>query len=224
MKPLAAEREVKERVRHILDAPHLNISRDEIREMAEKVITSLRGDMSIAHIQLYEELSGLAKFIETARQEISLIQPTDIGNTHIPNATDELGAIVGATEEATGIILDSCEKIEKLMPTMDEKTAESVLTSVTKIYEACNFQDLTGQRISKVVHTLDIIDKRVGDLLAAFSDKDFKFVLADTKTKKENAAGKSPAQMSESDLLHGPQLPDEAKRQAEIDAILASFN
>ena len=224
MKPLAAEREVKEKVRHILDAPSLNVSRDEIREMAENVIASLRGDVSVAHIQLYEELSSLAKFIENARHEITSIQPTDIANTHIPSATVELGAIVGATEEATGIILDSCEKIEKLMPTMTPDAAENVLASVTKIYEACNFQDLTGQRISKVVHTLDIIDKRVGDLLAAFSDKDFKFVLADTKSKAENAQGTSPAKMSESDLLHGPQLPDEAKRQAEIDAILASFN
>ncbi|MCX8506837.1 MAG: protein phosphatase CheZ [Alphaproteobacteria bacterium] len=225
MKPLAAEREVKERVRHILDAPSLNVTRDEIREMAEKVIASLRGDMSVAHIQLYDELSGLAKFIETARREISLIQPTDISKTHIPNATDELGAIVGATEEATGTILDSCEKIEKLAPNMSDETAQKMLALVTKIYEACNFQDLTGQRISKVVHTLDIIDKRVADLLAAFSDKDNKFVLADTKPKAENKPSNiAPAQMSESDLLHGPQLPEEAKRQAEIDAILASFN
>ncbi|MDI9349568.1 MAG: protein phosphatase CheZ [Candidatus Symbiobacter sp.] len=224
MKPLAADREVRERVRHILDSPSLNVSREEIREMAEQVIMSLRGDMSISHIQIYQELSGLAKFIESARNEIITIRPNDIGTTHIPNATDELGAIVGATEEATGSILDACENIEKLMPSMSPDIAAKVLISITRIYEACNFQDLTGQRISKVVNTLQIIDKRVAELLSAFSDKDFAGIQAVQPMQAGPKAAGSPASRTDSDLLHGPQLPEEAKRQAEIDAILASFN
>lgn len=235
MKPLAADHEVRERVRHILDAPNLGISREEIQQMAEQIIVSLHGDLTLSHIQLHHELSALAKFIEDARREVNSIRPSDIADTHIPNATDELGAIVGATEEATSTILDSCEKIEKLGEKMPKEVATEVLGSITRIYEACNFQDLTGQRIRKVVNTLEIIDKKVNDLIAAFSDKDFSFTkpVTDTAPGSPGSQGSGapppktetpPSKMADSDLLHGPQLPEEAKRQAEIDAILASFN
>ncbi|MEC7028582.1 MAG: chemotaxis protein CheZ, partial [Pseudomonadota bacterium] len=61
---------------------------------------------------LSEQLISLREIIEEARAQLVAARPGDIRGVHIPNATDELDAVVGATEEATGVIMDSCEHIQ----------------------------------------------------------------------------------------------------------------
>jgi chemotaxis protein CheZ len=180
-----------------------------VASVVEAVVASLSGDMSVADLKLYHELEQLARYIQSAKREIAQIQPQDISE-RIPAATDELDAVVGHTAEATGTILDACEGLEKLASTMPPETAGSVANAVTRIYEACNFQDITGQRITKVVKTLKYIEEKIDALLTAFGEG-----LADVpppppEPEDENAR-----------LMHGPQLPKDANKQADIDAILA---
>src|SRR6202012_3244408 len=91
--------------------------------------------------------------------------------TLLPTATDELDAIVGATEEATNGILQAVEVIEGLTAEMDPAVAEKITDAVTQVYESCNFQDITGQRITKVVKALMHIETKVDALVAAFGDE-----------------------------------------------------
>jgi chemotaxis protein CheZ len=183
-----------------------------IAAIVETVLSSLSGDMSVANLKLYHEIELLAQYIQTAKREIAAIQPRDIRERHIPMATDHLDAVVEATAEATGAILGAAEAIERRTPEMPAETAAAIAAEVTRIYEACNFQDITGQRITKVVGTLKHIETKVDALLAAFGE--------DVNGMAVVAA---PAEADEA-LVNGPQLPGNANNQAEIDALLASLD
>ena len=179
-----------------------------VASVVEAVLASLSGEMSVADLKLYHELQQLARYIAAAKREIAEIEPSDI-NARIPEATDELDAVVEHTAEATGTILDAAEAMEKLAPTLPGEAAASVSGAVTRIYEACTFQDITGQRITKVVNTLKYIEQKIEGLLAAFGNG-----------IGSSATAASP-RSEPSELMAGPQLPSIANKQADIDAILA---
>jgi chemotaxis protein CheZ len=192
----------------------------ELMAMVEGIVASMEGDLSPMSIKLYAELEQLAHFIQKAKSEIAQLRPDEIRDQHLPTATDELEAIVGATETATNGILNAVEQIENLTGEMAPEVAEKVSEAVTQVYESCNFQDITGQRISKVVKALQHIESKVDGLLSAFGDE---------LTKHRGAAQAAPADPSKQDasgdqaLLNGPQLPQAAKGQADIDALFDSL-
>ena len=103
---------------------------------------------------------------------------------------------------------------------MAPEMGEKVTNAVTQVYEACNFQDITGQRITKVVKALKHIESKVDALVGAFGEDIAKYKAAHptTEPKKEHDP------MSAAYLLTGPQLPDNASKQDDIDALLASFD
>jgi chemotaxis protein CheZ len=192
-------------------APPPVLEADAVASVVEAVLASLSGEMSVADLKLYHELQQLARYIAAAKREIAEIEPRDI-NARIPEAADELDAVVEHTAEATGTILDAAESMEKLVPTLAKDASDTVATAVTRIYEACNFQDITGQRITKVVKTLKYIEQKIDALLAAFGDGNGKSRTA------------PPPSDDASRLMAGPQLPAIANTQADIDAILAQLD
>ena len=188
----------------------------EISEVVDSLLQTLTGDVSADDLKVYRELETLAAYIGRAREEIAAIQPREIQAEHIPSATDELDAIVAATEEATGTILDAAEALEGLAEKADEETGREIGEIVTRVYEACNFQDITGQRITKVVKTLQHIEVELDKIVGLFGDDD----------GGEKPKAKKPDDGSKTDesLLNGPQLSENAATQEEIDALLASFD
>jgi chemotaxis protein CheZ len=206
----------KETVAHAETAPNADAKRIETAEITavvEAVMKSLSGDVSLAEFQLYHELQRLADYIQSAKREIAAIRPDDIRAHHIPMATDELDAVVGATAKATGEILDAAETLEKMADTTGAAVGDEIRNVATRIYEACNFQDITGQRITKVVRTLKHIEDKIDALLSAFGEG----------IKAVTPAVAEPPPKDDSQLLHGPQMPAEANKQDDIDAILANL-
>lgn len=189
----------------------------DIIRVVESIVETMEGDLSGSAVKLYHEFELLAVFIKKAKEDITSLCPGEIQAKHIPSATDELDAIVLATERATGEILDSAEKIEATFEEVSEDVRKKLNDATTTIYEACSFQDITGQRISKIVATLREIEAKIDGLVAAFgsqlpsADK-----TGDESPKKEPAGDKG--------LLNGPQLPGEGKSQEEIDALLSDFD
>jgi chemotaxis protein CheZ len=92
----------------------------------------------------------------------------DITDHDIPFATDELDAIVDHTAHATNAILESCEMLDEVAATVSGEAAAKLQEAVTRIYEACSFQDITGQRITKVVGTLKVIEEKVAQIIGTF--------------------------------------------------------
>ncbi len=190
-------------------------SRAEVIEIIDSIMSIMQKEDGT--VKAYQELQNLTEYIKTAKAEISSVKANDINNKHIPDATDELDAIIGATEEATGTIMDSCEIIEETVNSLSEDVQAKILLEITKIYEACSFQDITGQRITKVVNALKEIEVKVNKIVDTLSqDLDVNVTSEiveeeDTRTEDEK-------------LLNGPQLAGKGVSQEEIDALLASFD
>jgi chemotaxis protein CheZ len=196
---------------------------EEIVAVVEGILATMDGDLSQTNLKLYAELESLGRYIAEAKSEIASLRPEEIRNHHLPTATDELEAIVGATEQATNGILEAMEILETLTGEMSPELGGKITDAVTRVYEACNFQDITGQRITKVVKALQHIEQKVDGLLAVFgadlAERHQAELAAQAGTEDEAPSDDA----KDKKLLNGPQLPDEASTQDEIDKLLADF-
>ena len=194
---------------------------DRIEATVRAVLTSMAGDLTAKESALLAELEGLGRTIARAKAEIAALKVEDIRDAHIPSATDELDAIVDHTAHATNEILDCCETLEQLQSELSGEAADKLQGAVTRIYEACSFQDITGQRIGKVVTALKAIEARVSAVVSAASGMpgpDAAPVAA------PSAASGDDRRTEGQKLANGPQLPGSGVSQSEIDRLLASFD
>jgi chemotaxis protein CheZ len=204
--PALAERLADLRARQPALDPEL------IVEVVRAVLTTMSGDLTAKEVSLLSEVEELGRTIAIAKQEIAALKVDDITGSHIPFATDELDAIVAHTASATHNILASCETLDEVAGEMSGEAATKLQDATTRIYEACSFQDITGQRITKVVGTLKTIESKVAQIIATFGDH-----------ASADVAATPDMPSSDADLLNGPQLPHQAMDQDDIDKLLASF-
>tara|TARA_R100000005_G_scaffold96521_1_gene84163 strand:+ start:7102 stop:7731 length:630 start_codon:yes stop_codon:yes gene_type:complete len=156
---------------------------------------------------LHQDCQDLANFIMAARSEIAQIRPNDLKQEKLPRAGKELDAIVEATEAATNQIMSATEMIMSARVTEPDVVNDACMA----IFEACSFQDITGQRISKVVSTLNYIEEYLARLTKAWGHHVDNAAAADA----ENA----DATNDEAALLNGPALDGEGVNQEEIDSL-----
>jgi len=187
---------------------------DMVADVVRAVLGSMRGDLSAHETSLLAEVEELGRTITTAKAEIAALKVDDITSSQIPFATDELDAIVAHTAQATHAILASCEMLDQVAEASSGDAAAKLTDATTKIYEACSFQDITGQRITKVVATLKVIDAKIAHIVTTFGDR----------TGEMAPAAEIGPLEGEAALLNGPQLPTAAMDQSDIDRLLASFD
>ena len=186
---------------------------DKVAKTVAEVAANMDGDRLSVTSRMIEEIEALARVIKAARAEIAALNPSEARERHFATATDELDAVVGATEDATNAIMEAAECIEGLAGKVDEDTARRLTEAVTAIYEACGFQDITGQRISKVVNALRQIELKVEGLLAAFGDED-------ARARRDRLASELDGREGvDGGLLNGPQGQAETQNQDDIDAL-----
>jgi len=185
---------------------------------------------------VYVQLKRLADFIAKTRQELATLRPDEVKREFIPKATDELDAIVEATASATHRIMDAADVIMEVVGKLAKEDSDKAMAAVTSIYEACTFQDITGQRVTKVVNVLKVIEDRVDRIVSALNDVETSEGGTTVSATEHTAASASqddidamfadevakPAlQGSEGSVLEGPALPGQGSSQDEIDAILS---
>jgi chemotaxis protein CheZ len=181
-----------------------------IAEVVEAVLATMQGALSAPEASLLAEVEQLGRTIAQAKQEIAQLNVDDIADAFIPSATDELDAIVDATARATNEILDAVETVEQVAGQVSAEQAEALTGVTTRIYEACSFQDITGQRVTKVVTTLKTIETKVNAILGTFGANE---------PRMRAPAPPAPEPEGEAKLLNGPQLPGNGVNQASIDAL-----
>jgi chemotaxis protein CheZ len=210
-KQKSAENTLQKQINAALATAKDPLTRDQVADIVRQVMGSIEGDISSTDIKFYREIEGLARFIRNAKAEIAAIRPKDITSEHIPAATDQLDAVVGATEEATNKIMDECDGISSIAATLSPEQSEQLTACVTRIFEACNFQDLTGQRINKVVSALRHIEDKIQALMLALGDE----------IGTHDSAPPPPVANEDPDkkLLNGPQMPGEGVSQDDIDKL-----
>ena len=158
--------------------------------------------------------SHAADAVDILKQELAQIHDTIARNKRelgaligdgkerkMARAAGELGAAVEGMEKATNKILKSAEVVDEsaraLTATLKDDykrgLAQDIQDHVAQIYEACNFQDLSGQRIGTVIRVLNSIEEQVAAMLER----------CDAVSAKAPAPIKPDAERS---LLNGPKL------------------
>jgi chemotaxis protein CheZ len=166
------------------------------------------------------EVADIAGRIRITKLEMSQLRHPLSKEDKFETATQELGAVVKSTEQATTIILDAAERVEEIIQELRAQLGEGYHSDrlndmrefIVGIYEACNFQDLTGQRINKIVRALSFIEERVQAMISAWNIKEFETLPLPVSTLQ-----------TDGDLeLHGPgdeTGKDGSISQADIDAL-----
>lgn len=175
-----------------------------------RVIQELRAVPSPQKDTLVGVLQYLSDHIRKTREEIADLRPQDDSTKVFLNTTDELGEIVSETARAANRIMDAAETIETVAAVIDPQNAATLRAATTNIYEASAFQDITGQRITKITRALQGVESKLGLLLEAFGPPE--------EARKDEARGSD-----DQGLLNGPQLESKANSQAAIDALFASL-
>lgn len=189
---------------------HQAVSLPDVAALTEVLMRSLESYFKSIDMTIYAECQSLADYIDDARQEISSLSPDHCDEVGIPRAGLELEAIVQQTESATNTIMESAEQIMEADSSEPEAYAATVNEAVMKIFEACSFQDITGQRISKVVSTLEHVEGRVSKLVNILG-------VVEGAHNTENIEEDIDENKA---LLNGPALDGEGIDQSEIDNLL----
>lgn len=185
--------------------------KERIVNIISSVIDKVGKNEQVSLNSIMTELRDLLLVIEETRSEIGMARPGDIKGKHIAGANDELDAIIDATSEATGTIMDCCEKIQEKAGEIEGEASTVIMDETMKIFEACSFQDITGQRVSKVMKTFSEIETKIDKLVSVLGIKATVGEEEDTRQGDER-------------LLNGPQLANEAISQDDIDKLLAELD
>ena len=170
--------------------------------------------------KLKVELDLIYDAINRTKREIAVLHGKSFNGEEMAKVNGELGAVVGGTEEATQQILEAAESIDQAATALSKVTSpdqqkllsEEIQERVVSIFEACNFQDLTGQRISKVMATMKFIEDHITVILDIWGGVD---------AIKAHAPPAVDTREGDARLLNGPRLENDAGHasQDDIDAL-----
>lgn len=186
---------------------------------AEAAVVPPPGPRGTNVMEPWASVDDIYEAYSTTRSEIAALRAKGVTDPSRSRATDELDAVVSDTETATETILASAEEIDQIIATLssrisghDQTLASEIQDHVIRIFEACNFQDISGQRISKVVGLLQFIEMRLQKMEQVWN--------AVSSFDSEGDLCKAADINDESSLLNGPALKkDSPVSQDEIDSL-----
>ena len=182
-----------------------DVSLVDLLTLAKVMIESLESLIAESDGELGDEVSAIAGRIEKTQIELDGLEPHGFAGQAIPEADEDLKEVVGATEKATQTILESAERIMAANDGNPEEYRQTVDEAVINIFEACCFQDITGQRINRVVETLTYISQHMTYITGVL-----------TGGERIPITAKMPRG---NDLLQGPQSTDDAISQDDADSL-----
>ena len=170
--------------------------------------------------KLKVELDLIHEAINRTKREIAVLHGKSFDGDEMTKVTGELGAVVGGTEEATQQILEAAEAIDEAASAMGKtqsadqqaRLSQDIQERVITIFEACNFQDLTGQRIQKVMGTMKFIEHHINVMMEIWGGVD---------AIKAHAPSIVDDRVGDARLLNGPKALGEEGHasQNDIDAL-----
>lgn len=167
------------------------------------------------------ELDKMKDAITRTKEELAALHRSENHGKGMRRAADELDAVVESTERATSNLLTAIEDIEtnanmlraQRLSKAGQDNVDIILERVVSAYEACNFQDLTGQRISKIVGVMKFVEDHLDRVLDAWGGLEgFRDIIG---------VPAGPSIDDESSLLNGPKLEDDIGHvdQTDIDSL-----
>ncbi|MBL4691677.1 MAG: protein phosphatase CheZ [Rhodospirillales bacterium] len=208
-------------IRSLEDSISRKVSK-QIKDLSKKLDVAAEDDPANSIEDIMAEILAMNDHIETTKQQIASLKPADDTNTTISTATDELGEVVKTTEEAANTILENAEQMDvivaKLRGKIPEDDPDGMAPEIDKLefigmelMTACSFQDITGQRINKVVNSLNYIEERLQKMIDVWHIENGTADLQKIALPKDD-------QRQDKELLHGPQS-GAGMNQDDIDAL-----
>jgi chemotaxis protein CheZ len=191
------------------------------REMAEAqaLLETYRAQIEQCE-KLKVELDLIHDAINRTKREIAVLHGKSFDGQEMAKVNGELGAVVGGTEQATQQILEAAESIDQAASALakvnsadqQQILSEEIQERIVSIYEACTFQDLTGQRITKVMATMRFIEQHINAMMEIWGGVDA--IKAHAPPIVDNREG-------DARLLNGPKLDGDVGHasQDDIDAL-----
>ncbi|MDC7675278.1 protein phosphatase CheZ [Asticcacaulis machinosus] len=178
-----------------------------LMQQSEALVALMRGFFQQLDKRRSDEFRIIAGYIAKAKEEIRELRPHDLSQERIPTAGAELEAITRDTENATHTIMNCAEAMMGFSIDDPKAYKAAVDDEVMKIFEACSFQDITGQRVSKVVNVLKQIEDRVTRLADKLGIEDKSVELTEREKRDRDL------------LLNGPAIGGPETQQDSIDAL-----
>lgn len=132
-------------------------------------LADLRGFVDRRIAELSAELHASVQMADMTEEklsrELALVHERIAGLVAMPTASTrssgvELEAVVMATEAAANTIMEAAEAIQDWISTgaRDPAAIDALAEKVNSIFEACSFQDVTGQRIRRAIQHLQQVE------------------------------------------------------------------
>lgn len=190
-----------------------DLSLGDVMTLAERMAETLDETVARVDTLLHDEFRSIVGEISALRRDIGAFRPGHMRFERIPEAGRELDAVVESTETATNAIMQAAETIMAADASDPAAYKAQVDEQMMVIFEACSFQDITGQRIRKVVRTLSWIEERLAKLAETLKIDEDEHPHED-ETEDER-------RMREL-MLNGPQHAGEGVSQDFVDDVFAS--
>ncbi|MFW5660993.1 MAG: protein phosphatase CheZ [Oceanicaulis sp.] len=202
---------VRESLRSVKAADLKDAQLIEVLRLAQQLTDTMQLFFGSLDRSIHEEFNAIAAYIARTRDEIAQLRPNDIKEQRIPVAGAELEAVVTDTEKATEAIMSEAESLMAAEPDDLEAYKAQVDEAMCRIIENCSFQDLAGQRVSKVVNSLKHVESRVARFAATMGVRDAEM------TEEERA----DAERKKALHLNGPAMGGPETKQDAVDDLMA---
>lgn len=166
---------------------------------------------------LKQQVDGLMRYMNRLQKEIAAIHTPSDDDHQFGSTKAQLEAIVAATESATDSIMDAVDRNEEVVSELRKRLTDpdhmslldKIVDNDNEVFEACSFQDISGQRVNKVVKSITYVEQRV-DALAEIWGKAY-LVKAKVDGNEE--------EILDGEKLSGPQLNGAGLSQDDIDKL-----
>jgi chemotaxis protein CheZ len=207
-----------------------------IRAEVAPLFGEMRGFVDRRIAELSAELAATSEIADMAEENLSrrlgqvheqIAQLVAIPAASTRNSGLELEAVVQATEAAANTIMEATEAIQVWISSgqKDQASIEALSARVNSIFEACSFQDVTGQRIRRAIQHLQQVETMLEHIVPGVAPEPQRGVRVPTQMRTTSAAAQATPDLSQADidalLCPGGAVPAAAElSQADIDALL----
>lgn len=136
----------------------------ELRRFVDRRIAELSAEVHATTQLMDFSENTLSGQLRTIHEQVASIIAAPGGGYR--NGGLELEAVVQATEAAANRIMEAAEAIANWLEegARDPESIAAATEKVNAIFEACSFQDVTGQRIRRAIQHLQQVEEMLGGL------------------------------------------------------------
>jgi chemotaxis protein CheZ len=195
-------------LKKLQDANSGVIAQSEVNKLTKEFLTTVDSYVSSEQRKIiYGQIDIISQQITGLKKNISIMGNNILQDNFIPEIATELHSVIAQTEKSVIGILDISDEIGKISAKISPPgLKEELLSHSIKILELCNFQDLTGQIIQRIIKRLSIIESTVNKIAIELGPN-----------------YKLSSKLTADSLLNGPQKEEERPSQDKIDNLFSSL-